>query len=55
VRREHVLRNAIYAVREFGDAALPDICRLLTYKRYRKAVIARLSNDQVRAVNRLGV
>lgn len=49
VRMEHVLRNAIYALLELGDAALPDILRLLTEKAFRKTVIASVANEQVRA------
>jgi hypothetical protein len=48
VRMEHVLRNAIYALLEHGDATLPDILRLLADKSYRKDVISKISNEQVR-------
>lgn len=49
VRMEHVLRNAIYALLEMGDAALPDVLKLLTDKRYRATVTAKLQNEQVKA------
>jgi hypothetical protein len=48
VRMEHVLRSAIYALLEAGDATLPDILRILRDKPYRKSVIARVTNPQVR-------
>ena len=48
VRMEHVLRNAIYALLEAGDATLPDILRILRDKPYRKSVVARITNPQVR-------
>ncbi|HEV2175295.1 MAG TPA: type IV secretion system DNA-binding domain-containing protein, partial [Nitrospira sp.] len=48
VRMEHVLRNAIYALLELGDASLSDILRLLVDKTYRKTVISSVTNDQVR-------
>jgi len=48
VRMEHVLRNALHALIECGDATLPDILRLLTERSFQKQVIARVSNEQVR-------
>ncbi len=48
VRMEHVLRNAIYALLEMGDASLPDILTLLTDKKFRKSVIDKLENEQVK-------
>jgi hypothetical protein len=48
VRMEHILRNSLYALLEYGDAALPDILRLLADKTFRTAVIAKVSNTQVR-------
>jgi hypothetical protein len=48
VRMEHVLRNALYALLEFGDASLPDVLRLLADKGYRKTVAAKLTNVQVK-------
>jgi len=48
VRMEHVLRNAIYALLEHGEASLSDILRLLIDKGFRKDVIARVTNAQVR-------
>ena len=48
VRMEHVLRNAIYALLELGDASLSDILRLLMDKEFRKTVVAKIENDQVK-------
>jgi hypothetical protein len=48
VRMEHVLRNAIYALLEVGGSTLPDVLRLLHDKPYRKSVVARIKNPQVR-------
>lgn len=47
-RMEHVLRNALYALIEYGDATLPDILRLFIDKEYREEVTGWVSNDQVR-------
>lgn len=49
VRMEHVLRNAVYALLEMGDASLPDILKLLSDKTYRRKVVAKLENAQVKA------
>lgn len=49
VRMEHVLRNALYALIEFGDAKLPDILRMLTEKSFQREVLARVKNEQVQA------
>jgi hypothetical protein len=48
VRMEHVLRNALYALIEYGGATLPDILRLFTDKEFRKEVVESLKNEQVR-------
>jgi hypothetical protein len=48
VRMEHILRNALYALIEYGDATLPDILRLFTDKDFRKKVTDSLRNEQVR-------
>lgn len=48
-RMEHVLRNALYALIEFGEATLPDILRLLTDRSFQRGVLAQVKNDQVRA------
>ena len=48
VRMEHVLRNAIYALLEQGDASLSDVLRLLMDTKFRKGVLARVTNEQVR-------
>lgn len=47
VRMEHVLRNTLYALIEYGDATLPDILRMLTDTSFRKRVIARVTNEQI--------
>lgn len=44
VRMEHVLRNALYALLERDDATLPDILRLFSDKKYRKAVARKIAN-----------
>lgn len=49
VRMEHILRQALYALIEYGEATLPDVLRLLTDKTFRYSVLARVKNDQVRA------
>lgn len=49
VRMEHILRNALYALIECGDAMLPDILRILSDTTFRKQVLARVKNDQVKA------
>ena len=48
VRMEHILRNALYALIEFGDATLPDILRMISNTTFQKQVLARVKNDQVR-------
>ncbi|OHC69539.1 MAG: hypothetical protein A3H93_15530 [Rhodocyclales bacterium RIFCSPLOWO2_02_FULL_63_24] len=48
VRMEHVLRNALFALIEKGDATLPDVLRLLTDKGYRKDVVQGLTNEPVK-------
>jgi len=48
VRMEHVLRNALYALLERDDASLPDILRLFSDKRFRKAVAQKIKNPVVR-------
>jgi hypothetical protein len=47
-RLEHILRNAILALLEQPKATLADIPRLLDDSTYRKHVIQRLANEQVR-------
>jgi len=49
VRMEHILRNALYALIECGDATLPDILRILSDLPFRRQVLARVKNDQVKA------
>jgi hypothetical protein len=46
---EHVLRNALYALIECGEATLPDILRMLTDRSFQRGVLARVTNDQIRA------
>jgi hypothetical protein len=45
---EHILRNGLLALIEYGDAALPDLLRILTDQRFRARVLERVSNAQVR-------
>lgn len=49
VRMEHILRNALYALLEFGDATLPDILRMISEASFRKQVLTRVKNSQVQA------
>lgn len=49
VRMEHILRNTLYALLEYGEATLPDILRMFTDKTFRAEVIRRVENPQVRA------
>lgn len=48
VRMEHVLRNSLLALLEYGSATLPDVLRLLTDERFRREVLATVTNEQVR-------
>lgn len=48
VRMEHILRNALYALLERREAALPDILRLISEKAFRKEVATSLTNEPVR-------
>ena len=48
VRMEHVLRNALYALLERDDATLPDILRLFSDKKFRKAVARKIENPVVK-------
>lgn len=48
VRMEHILRNAVYALLEQDNATLPDILRLLRDKSYRRQVLRRVTNSQVK-------
>lgn len=47
-RMEHILRNALYALLEYGEATLPDVLRILTDKTFRSRVLQRVTNQQVR-------
>lgn len=49
VRMEHVLRNSLYALIEYGEALLPDVLRMLTDHAFRTAVLARVKNEQIRS------
>lgn len=49
VRMEHMLRNTLYALIEYGEATLPDILRMYTDRSFRTRVTQRLTNPQVRA------
>jgi energy-coupling factor transporter ATP-binding protein EcfA2 len=48
VRMEHVLRNTLLALIEYGDAKLPDILRLMTNQGFQREVARNIRNDQVR-------
>jgi len=48
-RMEHVLRNALYALLEYGEATLPDVLRMISEEPFRREVLKRVENKQVRA------
>lgn len=48
VRMEHLLRNALYALLEYGEATLPDILSLLRDRGFRHKVIGSITNETVR-------
>ena len=47
VRMEHILRNTLYALLEYGQASLPDILRMLAEPSYRATVLRHVKNPQV--------
>lgn len=47
VRMEHLLRNILYALLEYGDATLPDIVRLPVDKTFREEVLKRVTNTTI--------
>lgn len=49
VRMEHIFRQALFALLEYGEAHLPDILRMLDDPAFRTKVLARVKNEQVRA------
>lgn len=49
VRMEHMLRNALLALLEYGDATLPDVLRIFSDLKFRATVLAKVTNIQVRA------
>jgi len=49
VRMEHIFRNTIHALIEFGEATLPDILTLYIDKTFREEVLRKVENEQVRA------
>ncbi|WP_457936071.1 type IV secretory system conjugative DNA transfer family protein [Mesorhizobium sp. 10J20-29] len=48
-RMEHILRNALLALLDQPEAAMPDILSLLTDKSFRYRAVTRINNAQVRA------
>jgi len=48
VRMEHVLRNTLYALIEYGEATLPDILRMFTDTAFQRSVVKKITNVQVR-------
>jgi type IV secretory pathway TraG/TraD family ATPase VirD4 len=46
-RMEHIFRNVLYALLEYGDANLLDILKMLDSKEYRKEVLRKVKNPQV--------
>jgi hypothetical protein len=49
VRMEHVLRNTLFALIEYGDATLPDVLRMFVDASFRAEVVQRVVNPQVLA------
>ncbi|MEX8518788.1 MAG: type IV secretory system conjugative DNA transfer family protein [Leptothrix sp. (in: b-proteobacteria)] len=47
VRMEHLLRNTLYALLEYGDATLPDVLRMFTDEAFRHEVLQHVQNPQV--------
>lgn len=47
-RMEHVLRNALLALLDCEDAALPDVLRLLSERSFRRQVVEQVRNPEVR-------
>lgn len=47
-RLEHILRNALLALLDFEEATLADVLRLFNDNAFRKRVVERSSNEQVR-------
>jgi energy-coupling factor transporter ATP-binding protein EcfA2 len=48
VRMEHVLRNALYALLEYGEATLPDVLTILIDRPFRREVLRSVQNAQVK-------
>jgi hypothetical protein len=48
VRMEHILRNALFALLEYGDGTLPDLLRILWDRTFRQRVLTRCTNTQVK-------
>jgi hypothetical protein len=46
---EHILRNSLFSLIEYGEATLADVPRLLANKIYRAQVLDRVTNAPVRA------
>lgn len=49
VRMEHMLRNALLALLEYGEATLPDVLRIFSDVKFRRTVLEKMKNIQVRA------
>jgi hypothetical protein len=48
VRMEHILRNTLHALVEYGDATLPDVLRMFADKEFCAKVLKSVANEQVR-------
>jgi len=48
-RMEHIYRQTLYALLEYGKAHLPDVLRMLDDPAFRTQVLGRVKNEQVRA------
>jgi type IV secretory pathway TraG/TraD family ATPase VirD4 len=47
-RMEHILRNSLFALIEYGDASLPDVLTMLTDTSFQHEVVKKITNIQVR-------
>jgi hypothetical protein len=48
VRMEHILRNALFALLEYGEGTLPDLLRILWDRSFRQRVLTTCTNRQVK-------
>ncbi|MEK7538476.1 MAG: type IV secretion system DNA-binding domain-containing protein [Patescibacteria group bacterium] len=48
VRMEHIFRNTLYALIEYGNATLPDVLRMVSDAKFQRDVLKHVENVQVR-------